>query len=149
MGGFRRIFLNPFYPRNLREIFYVGDISLFRHFEAEAYAVVVLAEVADGLRHAVAGERRGSLEHLEEVFALEGEGESVGGAGDVGFGAQQEGLEVEGAFTIVGVGAGEGDVVDIPGELMVLREDELGVVGGDADAVVNINEFRLAVFGSD
>ena len=118
--------------------------------KAEAHAVILLAQVTNGLERAVAAHGSSHLKHLQEVLALEGESQPVGRAGDVGIGREEHGLEPEGACRgVIGVGAAQGDTLDLAGKLVILGKLELGVLGTDAHIVIDGLQFLLAVLGGD
>ena len=103
-------------------------LLLFGHVKSQSHAVVLLAEFAHGLQRGVARHGSHRLQHLQQVFAFEGQTQSVGGAGDVSLGAKEQGLELDGAARrIVFVAAAHGDALHLALELVVLGENELRV----------------------
>ena len=111
--------------------------NLAAHVEAEADAVVVLREVADGAEGTVAADGGNGLEHGEELLRLEEDAHAAGGLLGIGGQREEQGLHRDEALLgVVGVGAADGLAVDLSAELSVLGERELGVRRVDAEGVV-------------
>lgn len=81
-------------------------VRLLRHLEADAHAVVALADVADGTQGGVAAQCTQRLYEGEELLRLEEDAHAVGLPGGEAGDAQQQTLHRDGVCALVeGVGA--------------------------------------------
>ena len=120
------------------------------YVKAQTHTVELLAQVANRLQCAVAAHGCNRLEDLQQVLALEGQRQAAGRAGHIDVGAEEHRFHLDGGIgRVIGIGAAQGNTPDIGGKLMILSELELGVVGIDAQGVVNRQQFLLAGLGSN
>ena len=99
------------------------------HVEAKTDTIELFGQVTNGLQRAVSAHGGNGLQHLQQVLALKGEGKALGRTGHIHVGAEEHSFQLDSRILLViGVGAADGNTLDISLELMILRELELRVL---------------------
>lgn len=111
---------------------------LFRHVETDAYAVIVLRQVADGAECRVATQGCKCLKEREQLFRLEEKAHARRGLGGITReGEQKHALELDGMGALVeGVGTAERLARYLGGETSVGLKLEVGVAAGESYLLV-------------
>ena len=123
-------------------------MPLLRQLEAEAHAIELLADLANGLERLVAAELRDGLQYLHEALALYHEADGVAIALHIARQGEEQALQGNLALgRVEGVLAAEALAINLGGEGLVFLEGELRVAALDAHLVIVLLELGLHALG--